>query len=82
MLSDWRRLMTSPASEGKEPMRAILILATLVCGGCRSAEFAVNHQMTGLHVVAKFEAKDGGHLIASHTSQPASESTQQIVQAK
>jgi hypothetical protein len=49
-------------------MRAILILAAVVCGGCRSAEFAVNHQMTGLHVVAKFEAREDGALLASGSS--------------
>lgn len=43
-------------------MRAILLLAlTLLCGqfsGCKTAEIAVDHQMTGIHVVAKFEGKD------------------------
>lgn len=41
-------------------MRALLLLATIMCGGCQTAEIAVNHQMTGIHVVAKFEARDGG----------------------
>jgi hypothetical protein len=40
-------------------MRAILLLlASITAGGCKTAEFAVDHSMTGIHVVAKFEAKD------------------------
>jgi len=40
-------------------MRAILVLlASITAGGCKTAEFAVDHSMTGIHVVAKFEAKD------------------------
>jgi hypothetical protein len=42
-------------------MRLILLLAILFSSGCKSAEIAVNHQMTGLHVAAKFEAKDPAH---------------------
>ena len=45
-------------------MRLVLIIAAIACSGCQSAEFAVNHQMTGLHVVAKFEAKDDGQHTA------------------
>jgi hypothetical protein len=42
-------------------MRAILLLllASVTAGGCKTAEFAVDHSMTGIHVAAKFEAKDG-----------------------
>ncbi len=40
-------------------MRAILLLlSSLTAGGCKTAEFAVDHSMTGIHVAAKFEAKD------------------------
>jgi hypothetical protein len=39
-------------------MRRVLLLVVVVLGGCRSAEFAVDHQMTGLHVTAKFVASD------------------------
>ena len=41
-------------------MRLALLIAVLLCGGCKSAEIAVEHQMTGLHVAAKFVAKDAG----------------------
>lgn len=41
-------------------MRLALLIALLLCGGCQSVEFAINHQMTGLHVAAKFVAKDDG----------------------
>jgi hypothetical protein len=46
------------------PGRAIpvrLILCTLVAvslAGCKTAQIAVSHPMTGLHVVAKFECED------------------------
>ncbi|QDT71546.1 hypothetical protein [Lacipirellula limnantheis] len=43
-------------------MRALLMLAMIAsCGdllGCKTAEIAVDHQLTGIHVVAKFEGKD------------------------
>jgi hypothetical protein len=39
-------------------MRRLLLLVVIACGGCRTAEFAVDHQMTGIHVAAKFEAQD------------------------
>jgi hypothetical protein len=43
-------------------MRPWLLLAAIAtCGqlsGCKTAEIAVDHQMTGIHVVAKFEGKD------------------------
>jgi hypothetical protein len=39
-------------------MRRLLLLVAIACSGCKTAEFAVDHQMTGIHVAAKFEAKD------------------------
>jgi hypothetical protein len=39
-------------------MRRLLLLVAFACSGCKTAEFAVDHQMTGIHVAAKFEAKD------------------------
>lgn len=43
-------------------MRVGLMLAVTLLGGqlagCKTAEIAVNHQMTGIHVVAKFEGKE------------------------
>ena len=42
-------------------MRLILLVSIVFGSGCKSAEIAVNHQMTGLHVAAKFEAKDPAH---------------------
>lgn len=43
-------------------MRTWLLLATTITcsylSGCKTAEIAVDHQMTGIHVVAKFEGKD------------------------
>ncbi|MBL9166097.1 MAG: hypothetical protein JNL18_25480 [Planctomycetaceae bacterium] len=48
-------------------MRALLMLAMIAsCGdllGCKTAEIAVDHQLTGIHVVAKFEGK--GEVVAS-----------------
>jgi hypothetical protein len=40
-------------------MSRVLLLLTVLASGCKTAEFAVDHQMTGIHVAAKFEAKDG-----------------------
>jgi hypothetical protein len=34
------------------------IATSLELTGCKTAEIAVNHQMTGIHVVAKFEGKE------------------------
>jgi hypothetical protein len=49
-------------------MRAVLILlASLAAGGCKTAEFVVDHSMTGIHVAAKFEAKD------AHRESPSDE---------
>ena len=39
-------------------MRLILLLAVVISSGCKSAEIAVDHQISGLHVAAKFEARD------------------------
>ena len=55
-------------------MRAWLLLATIaICGeliGCKTAEIAVDHQMTGIHVVAKFEGKEEESVVASDASEP------------
>jgi hypothetical protein len=37
---------------------ALLGLTLAACSGCKTAEIAVNHQITGLHVVAKFAAPE------------------------
>jgi hypothetical protein len=47
--------------QGREPMRLILLLAVVLSSGCKSAEIALDHQISGLHVAAKFEAKDHGN---------------------
>lgn len=39
-------------------MRLIWMLVVISALGCKTAEFAVDHSMTGIHVAAKFEAKD------------------------
>jgi hypothetical protein len=39
-------------------MRLVLLLAIVLSGGCKTAEIAVDHSLTGIHVAAKFEAKD------------------------
>ena len=48
-------------------MRFWLLLAAIAtCGqlsGCKTAEIAVDHQMTGIHVVAKFEGKDQAAIV-------------------
>jgi hypothetical protein len=41
-------------------MRRLLLLAIFAMSGCQTAEFAVDHQITGLRVAAKFEARDRG----------------------
>jgi hypothetical protein len=67
-----------PAQEGccqhKEgAMRTWLMLAAIATSleltGCKTAEIAVNHQMTGIHVVAKFEGKDES-AVASDEDEP------------
>ncbi len=40
------------------PMRLLLLLLLSLCSACKTAEFAVDHQMSGVHIVAKFESKD------------------------
>jgi hypothetical protein len=39
-------------------MSRVLLLLTVLASGCKTAEFAVDHQMTGIHVAAKFEAME------------------------
>lgn len=55
-------------------MRAWLLLAMIAtCGeliGCKTAEIAVDHQITGIHVVAKFEGKEED-AVASDASEPS-----------
>lgn len=67
-----------PAQEGccqhKEgAMRTWLMLAAIATSleltGCKTAEIAVNHQMMGIHVVAKFEGKSE-EAIASDDDEP------------
>ena len=54
-------------------MRTWLMLAAIAtCGeliGCKTAEIAVDHQMTGIHVVAKFEGKEEA-AVASDDDEP------------
>lgn len=50
-----------------------LLVVVAACGGCKTAEFAVQHPLTGLHVVAKFAAEDQEQpqpLPAAHVSEP------------
>jgi hypothetical protein len=42
-------------------MSRVLLLLLALSSGCKTAEFAVDHQLTGIHVAAKFEAKDSSH---------------------
>jgi hypothetical protein len=39
-------------------MRATLVFLAVFLSGCKSAELAVTHPPTGLHVVARVEARD------------------------
>lgn len=39
-------------------MRLILLVLVASCSACQTVEFKVDHSMTGVHVAAKFEAKD------------------------
>jgi hypothetical protein len=39
----------------------ILLFAVAASSGCQTAQFEVDHQITGLRVAAKFEAKDRGN---------------------
>ena len=79
----------SPAQEGcyqhKEgAMRTWLMLAAIATSveltGCKTAEIAVNHQMTGIHVAAKFEGK-GEDAVASDDDEPrVAERTEYVLQ--
>jgi hypothetical protein len=43
--------------ENKEgTMRATLLLLTVLLSGCKTAEVAITHPTTGIHVVARIEA--------------------------
>lgn len=44
-------------------MRLLLLLLLSLCSACKTAEFAVDHQMSGVHIVAKFESKDSINLV-------------------
>ena len=52
---------------------ALLALSLAACSGCKTAEIAVNHQITGLHVVAKFAAPehDGPPSSPLHANHPS-----------
>jgi hypothetical protein len=39
-------------------MRAIILLVALLVSGCKTAEFALCHPGTGMHLVAKLEARE------------------------
>ena len=39
-------------------MRAIILLTVLLLTGCKTAEFAITHPATGIHLVARLEAKE------------------------
>ena len=39
-------------------MRLLLLVLVASCSACQTVEFEVDHSMTGVHVAAKFEAKD------------------------
>lgn len=43
-------------------MRLLLLLVLLVCNACKTAEFAVDHQMSGIRIAAKFESKDSAPI--------------------
>jgi len=54
-------------------MSRVLLLLLALSSGCKTAEFAVDHQMTGIHVAAKFEAKDSSRNVQpSPASMPSS----------
>jgi hypothetical protein len=46
-------------------MRATLLLVAVALSGCKTAEVAITHPTTGLHVVARVEAKDASALPAN-----------------
>jgi hypothetical protein len=39
-------------------MRRLILLLLAACGGCRTAEVAINYPITGLQIAAKFEARE------------------------
>jgi hypothetical protein len=41
-----------------DTMRLAIILLIMSLGGCKTAEFAFIYPTTGVHMVAKFEAKE------------------------
>jgi hypothetical protein len=49
-------------------MRSYLMLAVValvaILSGCRTAEVVVSHPLSGVHIAAKFEAKDDGFAVA------------------
>jgi hypothetical protein len=44
-------------------MSRVLLLLLALSSGCKTAEIAVDHQLTGIHVAAKFEAKDSSRNV-------------------
>jgi hypothetical protein len=46
------------SQEGKAMRHFLLLALLLTLGGCKTAEFAVQHPVSGLHVVAKFESPE------------------------
>jgi len=78
-----------PAQEGccqhKEgAMRTWLMLAAIATSieltGCKTAEIAVNHQMTGIHVVAKFEGKDEAAVVSDDEEPRVAERPEYVLQ--
>ena len=54
-------------------MRRIILLLLAACGGCRTAEVAINYPITGLQIAAKFEAREKplDTRLAQQTVEPA-----------
>jgi hypothetical protein len=55
--------LASPPVREDRNMRVLLLFTVIsfalpLAGGCKTAEFAVTHPMTGLHFVARIEAHD------------------------
>lgn len=46
-------------------MRLLLPVLVASCSDCQTVEFQVDHSMTGVHVAAKFEAKDDVQQVAT-----------------
>ena len=51
----------------------VAIATSLELTGCKTAEIAVDHQMTGIHVVAKFEGKDEDAMASDESESAAGE---------